>query len=276
MRPLQRLKLLWLAGPSRLAAALEAPACAAADAAGPGGFQGCLEASSSSRTQSVTLRRWTHNSAGYRTHHDLGWLYSPRATEEQQQSYLRGDAATAAAASAGGEGGEAEGRAPAEQQVPAEELAAGPAQEEGPRAFGIEDLTAEAELAAAQAELAAAVEVEAGECSACGALLSEHDFYEAEFAEERQLVLRSTWLCAGAESLADMREKLEERIRFLSDLEADGWVLEAPLDDEYACLRNVAPKPPHERRLRDAWDIAEQWEEGIQWHHWPGPGRDPL
>ena len=32
---------------------------------------------------------------------------------------------------------------------------------------------------------------------------------QAEFAEERQLVLRSTWLCAGAESLADMQEKLQ-------------------------------------------------------------------
>jgi len=27
--------------------------------------------------------------------------------------------------------------------------------------------------------------------------------------------------------------------------------------EKYACLRNVAPKPPNERRLVEAWEIGE-------------------
>lgn len=42
-----------------------------------------------------------------------------------------------------------------------------------------------------------------------GAPLCTPSAWQADFAEERQLVLRSSWLCAGAESLADMRGRLE-------------------------------------------------------------------
>lgn len=31
-----------------------------------------------------------HNAGRYQTRLDLGWLYSPQTTEEQQQGYLRG------------------------------------------------------------------------------------------------------------------------------------------------------------------------------------------
>jgi hypothetical protein len=47
-----------------------------------------------------------------------------------------------------------------------------------------------------------------------------------------------------------------KRVRFLIDLEADGWQLDAPVDDTFACLRNVHPKPPEERRLVEAWEIG--------------------
>lgn len=39
-------------------------------------------------------------------------------------------------------------------------------------------MAGEAELTAAQAELAAEADINSGECGACGALLTEHDFYE--------------------------------------------------------------------------------------------------
>jgi hypothetical protein len=57
-----------------------------------------------------------------------------------------------------------------------------------------------------------------------------------------------------------------ERVRFLEDLEADGWQLEAPADDDFACLRCDHPKPAEERRLVEAWEISESlcvcWVEG--------------
>lgn len=87
-----------------------------------------------------------------------------------------------------------------------------------------------------------------------------------------------------------------ERIRLIADLEADGWELEdavraraswsiatlfpalssrrpngstgsalppvlcCQVDDQYACLRNLRPKPHDERRLPDAWSVVEVWE----------------
>lgn len=56
---------------------------------------------SSDQPQSVLLRRWTHSSEGYKTRLDLGWLYSPQITEEQQQGFLQGSADASAAAGAG-------------------------------------------------------------------------------------------------------------------------------------------------------------------------------
>ena len=52
---------------------------------------------------------------------------------------------------------------------------------------------------------------EAAVCDYCGDCPAESDFYETdlEFQPEHQLVLRSSWLCAGAGSLAAMRERLQ-------------------------------------------------------------------
>lgn len=62
--------------------------------------------------------------------------------------------------------------------MPVEDLTADLGCESGPGPFGLEDVVAAAELAAAQTELAAVADLDAGECSACGALLPEADFYE--------------------------------------------------------------------------------------------------
>jgi hypothetical protein len=53
-------------------------------------------------------------------------------------------------------------------------------------------------------------------------------------------------------------------VTFLTDLEADGWQLEAPVDDTFACLRNVHPKAPEERRLVEAWEIGAPGRAGWQ------------
>lgn len=63
---------------------------------------------------------------------------------------------------------------------------------------------------------------------AAEAAAAEPDFYE-EFQPDRQLVLRSAWLCAGAGSLAAMRARLAQRILLLEALEEDGWQLDAPV-----------------------------------------------
>ncbi|KAI3438754.1 hypothetical protein D9Q98_001173 [Chlorella vulgaris] len=126
---------------------------------------------------------------------------------------------------------------------------------------------------------AAAQQVAEEAASAGGEQLShddrveEPDFYEStqDFAPDRQLVLRSAWLCAGATSLAGMRARLQQRISFLEDLEEDGWQLEAPVDGEFACLLNTSPKPVEQRRLAEAWAIVEAWEvSGTDLEGWPG------
>ncbi|PRW59024.1 SOUL heme-binding [Chlorella sorokiniana] len=186
-------------------------------------------------------------------------LYSLHASEWQQQHYLLSVAARRAAAEAEAEAGVGD------RYAPIEPLAAGDAYEAPNRTSRPRAMTL------SEDEEAAAVQLH---CAQCGPL-SEPDFYEGstDVSLDNQLVLRSTWLCSGASSLADMRQRLEERIRFLADLERDGWELMEAVDDEYACLHNRQPKPRGERRLAEAWEIVERWEEGVEWERWPGPSR---
>ncbi|KAI7841312.1 hypothetical protein COHA_004931 [Chlorella ohadii] len=198
-------------------------------------------------------QEFSHHAADSSTPH----LYSLHASEWQQQHYLLSVASRRAAAESEAEAGVGD------RIAPIEPLAASDAYEAPSRASRLRTTS----LSEDEEDAAVALH-----CAQCGPL-SEPDFYEgiADFSPDNQLVLRSTWLCSGASSLADMRMRLEERIRFLADLEKDGWELMEAVDDEFACLHNKQPKPHGERQLAEAWEIVERWEEGVELGRWPGP-----
>lgn len=68
------------------------------------------------------------------------------------------------------------------------------------------------------------------------------------------------------------RPHRRERIAAIDALEKDGWELMDVVNDEFACLHNVDPRPLPTQRVAAAWAIVERWDYTPDADRWPRRG----